>query len=215
MAPDRVPAPILALDIGNVCLHVELQDLLAEMGFQSMAEFDSFDPDGAIPALCLALENGSLAAADFLQQFGAALPQPQPPARARRTWEALIGEEIDGMADLVRDAKAAGLNIVLMSDICTIHYDLVWQRLSFTDVIDGAVLSCQVGALKPEPPMYEAMEQQFGGGRAPLLFADDKEPNVAAARKRGWAAHVFRGTVGLRECLDRRLERFADELQAK
>ena len=201
MTRNRPVAPVLALDIGNVCLRVELQDLLEAMGFANMDHVRDYDPEGRILAVCDGIECGTLSPSEFLNQFGSLLPEPQEPEAARQTWRKLIGHEIDGMADLVSEAAACGVQTVLMSDICAIHYELCRERISFFDQIAGAVLSYEAGALKPNAPMYEAMEQNYCGGRPPLLFTDDKEENVSAAWERDWPAHQFQGIDGFRDRL--------------
>jgi FMN phosphatase YigB (HAD superfamily) len=209
MTKSRKLAPVLVLDIGNVCLRVDLPALLAAMGFASWEELLAFDPDGRLQALVNDLQCGRVSAPRFLRDFGAGLPVPQSPTQARATWDRLIGAEIAGMAATVAQARAAGLRVVFLSDICPLHYDLVRRRLSFIDQAAGAVLSYEVGAQKPAAAMYVAVERQFCGGRPPLLYADDRADNVAAARARGWPAHRFRTDAAFRTRLRAQLRQDA------
>ena len=52
------------------------------------------------------------------------------------------------------------------------------------------IVSCQIGAAKPEPEYFqkadELLERAPGGQ---VIFLDDIEVNVAAARRHGWTAH--------------------------
>jgi FMN phosphatase YigB (HAD superfamily) len=200
-------APVLVLDIGNVCLRVDLPALLRAMGFASWDQLQAFDPAGRLLRLANELQCGRLSAPRFLRTFGATLPEPQAPALARATWNALIGAEIPGMAGVVALARAAGLRVVFLSDICPLHYELVRTRLSFAARVTGAVLSYAVGAHKPAPAMYAAVERRYCGGQPPLLYADDRPENIAAAKARGWPAQEFRTAAAFRARLRAQLRR--------
>lgn len=55
---------------------------------------------------------------------------------------------------------------------------------------DAMVVSCQIGAAKPEPEYFLRADEVIE--RAPgqsVIFLDDMEVNVAAARAHGWTAH--------------------------
>ena len=66
---------------------------------------------------------------------------------------------------------------------------------------DLVVVSGREGTIKPEPEIYAILESRIGFPPDSLFFADDSPANVAAARARGWTAHLFRGAHGLRQAL--------------
>ncbi len=49
---------------------------------------------------------------------------------------------------------------------------------------------------KPDPAIFELAQRRFGFAPSELVFADDREENVAAARACGWHAHHFKHTQG-------------------
>lgn len=55
--------------------------------------------------------------------------------------------------------------------------------------------SCDLGAAKPEPTVYVAVEEAFGVRGDDLVFLDDRPVNVEAAAQRGWRAHLWSGPV--------------------
>lgn len=59
---------------------------------------------------------------------------------------------------------------------------------------DFEVLSCQVGAIKPEEGMYEAVEEILGEESSRILFVGDSEPtDIAGPRAYGFKAeHIGR-----------------------
>jgi 2-haloacid dehalogenase len=53
-----------------------------------------------------------------------------------------------------------------------------------------------MGVTKPDPRIYEMVEEDSGIAPERLLFTDDRAENIAAARARGWQAHLFDGPAG-------------------
>lgn len=50
--------------------------------------------------------------------------------------------------------------------------------------------------IKPDPRIYEMVEQDCGLPPESLLFTDDRADNIAAAAQRGWGTHLFEGWQG-------------------
>lgn len=63
----------------------------------------------------------------------------------------------------------------------------------FRDIVVSGVEQCA----KPDPAIYEIAEARFGVPPQQLFFTDDNPANIAAARARGWQAHLFTGAEGL------------------
>lgn len=51
---------------------------------------------------------------------------------------------------------------------------------------DGYIYSYEVGAMKPHPPIYEALERVAGRTGPAILYLDDRLENVEAGAARGW-----------------------------
>ena len=60
-----------------------------------------------------------------------------------------------------------------------------------------SLAACEERCAKPDPRIYEIAERRFGHVPRALFFIDDNEANVAAARARGWQAHLFTGAASL------------------
>lgn len=56
-------------------------------------------------------------------------------------------------------------------------------------------VSCDLGYVKPEPEYYRLINNQLGHEK--VLFFDDIEANVEAAREAGWEAFHYRGETSL------------------
>lgn len=66
----------------------------------------------------------------------------------------------------------------------------------FEDITDDIVYSHEVGIAKPDPAAYELTTRRLGVEPGEVVFLDDVEANVAAARAFGWHAvlHVTTST---------------------
>ena len=64
----------------------------------------------------------------------------------------------------------------------------------FEDVTDDIVYSHEVGLAKPDPAAYELVTRRLGVEAGEVLFLDDVEANVVAARALGWHAVLHRDT---------------------
>ena len=60
------------------------------------------------------------------------------------------------------------------------------------------MISGEIGAIKPEPRIYEALLERFAIDPLSAIFIDDVEVNAAAARPFGMHAIHFTGPAALR-----------------
>jgi putative hydrolase of the HAD superfamily len=65
----------------------------------------------------------------------------------------------------------------------------------FEDVTDDIVYSHEVGLAKPDAAAYELVTRRLGVEAGEVVFLDDVEANVAAARDLGWHAVLHRDTA--------------------
>jgi putative hydrolase of the HAD superfamily len=98
--------------------------------------------------------------------------------------EPLVPDEILG-----RLARKAPMWIV--SNTNKIHFDFIAERFSFVRHFQGAILSHEVGAVKPDPKIYLAALDRAGVQAHQAIFVDDQPGNVEAARALGIDAFTF------------------------
>jgi putative hydrolase of the HAD superfamily len=71
------------------------------------------------------------------------------------------------------------------NDLATEH---IRRDFPFFQNFDGYILSYEVGAMKPQPEIYEAMEKMSGRRGADLIYIDDRAENIEGGKARGWRA---------------------------
>ncbi len=100
-------------------------------------------------------------------------------------------EDYPGAADLVREIQAKGIPAVCLSNTNALHFrEFFAGRFPVCETFDLLLSSHEVGASKPEPAIYQAMEDRLGFSGDQIAFFDDLPANVAGARKMGWRAEV-------------------------
>ena len=100
------------------------------------------------------------------------------------------------MVPLLRELRAAGIRLVLLSNTCVTHVDFVRDRWSFLDLFDEITTSWEVGALKPDPRIYESALAHAKCEASDCFFTDDIEDYVTQASLYGNSGSC------LSECVD-------------
>lgn len=100
-------------------------------------------------------------------------------------------EDYPGAAKLVRDIQAREIPAVCLSNTNSLHFrEFFAGRFPVCEAFDLLLSSHEVGASKPEPEIYRAMEDRLGLSGDEIAFFDDLAANVEGARKLGWRAEV-------------------------
>jgi FMN phosphatase YigB (HAD superfamily) len=85
------------------------------------------------------------------------------------------------------------------NDLATEH---IRRNFPFFKNFDGYILSYEVGAIKPQPEIYRAMEKLAGRRGADLVYLDDRPENIEAGAARGWRAILHESPEKTRRALE-------------
>ncbi len=94
--------------------------------------------------------------------------------------------EIWPMVELHAALRQRGIPTYIFSntnDLAILH---IRRNFPFFANFDGYILSYEVRAMKPDPRIYEALEQMSGKRGPEILYLDDRQENVDAGAARGW-----------------------------
>lgn len=100
--------------------------------------------------------------------------------------------------------KELGIRLVLLSNTCQTHFDWIWENYDVLQRFEAHVTSCGVGAIKPEPAIFQAALNQIGCRPAECFYTDDIAQYVEAGRQHGLSAEVFTDVSNLRQHLAER-----------
>jgi putative hydrolase of the HAD superfamily len=116
-------------------------------------------------------------------------------AAAAETVVAAVPDELLPMPEsltLIDRLRAAGHTLHYLSNMPAPCADTLEQReAALFARFESGVFSSRVHLIKPEPAIYTLAQQRFGVPAQQLVFLDDHEPNVVAARAAGWKALRF------------------------
>ncbi len=106
-------------------------------------------------------------------------------------WIRMASPEIGRSVRLLRALRARGVPVFALSNFGIGTFEMAEAEYPFLREFDRAFVSGHLGLAKPDPAIYELVERETGFSGADLLFADDREDNIAAAAARGWKTFTF------------------------
>ena len=151
--------------------------------------------DGANPLF--ELETGRLTWADFVVRLGAALSddlgrEVRMDGFAERLFAALHPNE--ELFAYFRELRGRGVRLALCTNNVR-EWEPRWRTLlPIDELFEVVVDSGFVGIRKPDPGIYELALERLGLRGEEVVFVDDLEHNVEAARALGMAGVVFTST---------------------
>lgn len=94
---------------------------------------------------------------------------------------------------LMRRLKASDKKLGVLSNMSPDFYERLFvpRCADYRALLDAEVISGLHRLYKPEEPIYRLTEREMGLPPERLLFLDDTEVNVLAARAFGWRAEVY------------------------
>lgn len=107
---------------------------------------------------------------------------------------------VEGMGDIVRELKALGYGVYLLSN-AGLDHPQYFDRVPGSEYFDGRVVSAFHKVLKPQPELYQILLREYGLKAEECFFVDDLNINVEAAMLEGMSGAVFRGAEDLRRSL--------------
>ena len=93
---------------------------------------------------------------------------------------------IPTMIELHSELRRRKIAAYIFSNTNDLAIEHVRRKFSFFRDFDGYIFSHEVGAMKPQPKIYDAMEKMSGRRGKDLIYIDDRLENIEAARPRGW-----------------------------
>lgn len=193
-------SPVFIFDLGKVLVDFDYAIAAKKIGDRSRkspADLHGFL--GVSPLLC-EYETGKLTRETFfnairnnidfqgtLDEFG--------------SYFADIFFEIPEMIRLHAELRQRGYKTYIFSNTNDLAVEHIQRNFPFFQNFDGYIYSYEVGAMKPQPEIYEAMEAMAGKRGADLIYFDDRPENIDAGAKRGWSAILHETPAQTRKML--------------
>lgn len=114
----------------------------------------------------------------------------------RDRWIDLASPAIDHSVRLMAALQARKVPVFSLSNFGVQTYDIAAAKYPFLRHFDRDFVSGHLRMMKPDPAIYQHLEQESGIAPDALLFADDRADNIVAATARGWQTHLFEHPQG-------------------
>ena len=184
----------VVFDMGNVMIYFRKQDFLDQAGVtgedRTLLErvvFDSLE--------WARLDRGSLGEAEAERLMCARLPERlhDKVHYFVYDWDKPL-RPVRDMAPLVRELKAKGYGIYLLSNAASRQHDY-WPDIPGSECFDGTLISADEQLTKPEREIYELFLARFGLRAEECVFIDDSTVNAEGAYRCGMHPIVFHDDV--------------------
>ena len=98
--------------------------------------------------------------------------------------------------------RSKGYHLYVLSNYCEYMLSVNSRDFAFLKNMDGAIFSCQVKMLKPEPEIYQKLLDTYKLKADECVFIDDRKENCQAARALGIKAIVFESLTQAADALE-------------
>jgi glucose-1-phosphatase len=181
-------------DLGNVLAYIDFSAFWHDLGFLRAEEIVPFKEE--YTALTLQYETGYISTDDYLNGLRTVFNNKFAIVQLEQAFSCIIQQPVEGMADIVKRVSTIH-QTALVSNTNEIHYRLSLTKFEALKILHKHYLSYQLRVMKPAHGFYEAIIKDQGIHPSQILFIDDLETNVKAAKSAGMQAVKFEGTVQL------------------
>lgn len=111
-------------------------------------------------------------------------------------WLTMASPPIDHSVHLMQALQAKGVPVFSLTNFGIDTYEIGADAYPFMRRFDRDFISGHMKVIKPDPAIYEMLEEGSGLSGDALIFTDDRADNIEAAAARGWRTHLFEGPQG-------------------
>jgi glucose-1-phosphatase len=185
-------------DLGKVIVPFELQRGYAALQPHCNLPVEEVRRRIAAAGIVAPFEEGRISPTDFVRQFSDVLGLNVEYARFCELWSTIFLPE-----PLLPEALLAGLRLryrlLLLSNTNAIHFEMIRRTYPILRHFHEFVLSYEVGAMKPDPRIYQAAIERAGCLPQECFFTDDMEPFVQGALRAGIDAVQFQSASQIQQ----------------
>lgn len=196
-------------DVGNVLVHIEPAEFLRSLSIDKPD--DRLLYQKRIIDIVRRYERGKDSSDDFFSNLDSLLNGKDGAhslhrngvsdltrSELERAMLSIIREPVEGMEAIVRRVSAF-VPMGILSNTNPIHFEYCLESLPVLQHIPSHFVSYHLGALKPEPEIFERAIEQVALPPEQILYIDDLAENVEASRAAGLMGHQFLGVTNIEQ----------------
>jgi putative hydrolase of the HAD superfamily len=175
-------------DIGRVLLDFDFESSLARL-----LPPDCTDPQERLGHLLDRkddFEAGAIKEDDYIEWALGIIGSQATHDEFRHAWQCIFTPN-DPMWENVRRLSSGGHRLILFSNTNAIHCPWLFETYREFSLFDSAVLSFEIGAIKPHPPIYQHAVDVHDLDPSTTLYIDDLPDNIATGRAFGFHCHQY------------------------
>jgi HAD superfamily hydrolase (TIGR01509 family) len=193
-----MPQDVILLDLGGVLVNVVSVQRLSELlGGQpsDIAALWSRSPS------LRRYEGGQCDRDAFAHDIVQELGLPLSPEAFMAEFDQFLQGLYPGAQALLQELAQTGRTLACLTDTNPSQWASLCARTGLDRYFERCFLSYQLGATKPHPSVYRAVQTALGCAPGAIHYFDDHPANVSAGLRAGMDAHEVRGVDGLRRAL--------------
>jgi FMN phosphatase YigB (HAD superfamily) len=177
--------PIIVFDLGKVLVDFDYSIAARRVGARSTQPPENLDAFLSSSPALVEFETGLLTRQAFFDQVRNATGFLGD-IREFGGMFADIFTEMPPMIELHAELRRRGFKTYIFSNTNDLAIEHIRRNFPFFQNFDGYIFSYEVKAMKPDAPIYEALENMTKRRGAEILYIDDRPENIAAGTARGW-----------------------------
>lgn len=176
-------------DIGNVLLAFDF-----EPSMKSLVPSNHPNPAQLVDQLLAKkndFESGKISVSDYTKWALHTLESSASEKEFHSAWQNIFTPNFP-MWEVVQQLHSQGHRLILFSNINGIHAPWIFEQHSSFSLFHGAVLSHEVGSIKPEASIYEYAIREYGLTPERTYYIDDLPANIRTGKELGFLTHQYR-----------------------
>ncbi|HKL80110.1 MAG TPA: HAD family phosphatase [Mobilitalea sp.] len=181
----------IVFDIGNVLAAFSWEKCLRERGFDE--ELILRVGNATVNSkLWKELDRSTTISEELIGQFITQDPEIADSIREFLVISYDSVREYDYSSELIEKLKTNGYKVYLLSNYNGTNYEHAKKNFSFISKVDGGLISYEVGIVKPDMEIYEALIAKYNITPCEAVFLDDSKENTEAAASLGFHTVHFK-----------------------
>jgi len=131
----------------------------------------------------------------FVQEFKKLFHIDLPDTDAANLWNSWVGAPYDNMVETIKNLKTR-YKVACLSNTNNLHWQHLNKYLDCEALFSPAYASHHIHQAKPDKACFEFIVNDLKASPGNILFLDDSEVNVAAARNCGLIAYQIDPRLG-------------------
>ncbi|MCB1066678.1 MAG: HAD family phosphatase [Simkania sp.] len=177
-------------DMGNVLISFSFEKMLSQVATTVQLPVEKVKSLFVEEGIGIKYERGEVSSRDLYNMLSEHSPVPFEFTKFIEAGCDIFTPRSE-MVQIVKQLKAKGIRLILLSNTNEAHYQYISKHYDFLPLFDHLILSYKVHRVKPEKEIYQ--EALFHANASPheCFYIDDIAEYVHAARKLGIKGHVY------------------------